>query len=351
MTSSGPDRRRTAGLVLLLWLLAAAAGAHEIRPAYLQFSEQTPGEFEEIWKQPVSGPTRLPLQPRLPEGCARIGTVSSEHTGLALIERSRVRCDLRSGLLHIDGLAGTLTDVMVRVDYLDGESMQQLLRPESPSLDLADPAPPAWDYLRLGVDHLIFGIDHILFVVGLVLLIRSPWMLLKTITAFTLAHSLTLAGSVLGLVHLSQGPVEAIIALSILFLARELLVPAERQSRLTRARPWVIALAFGLLHGFGFAGALAEVGLPREQLALSLLLFNVGIEVGQLLLVGAMLTLGWLGHRLLELGPSLPARTVPAQSTFAATFSWPHAWTLPCALAMGVVAGYWSIDRVTSVLL
>ena len=156
-------------------------------------------------------------------------------------------------------------------------------------------------YLWLGIEHLVFGIDHVLFVIGLVYLIPSRWALLKTVTAFTLAHSITLALSVLEVVRVPQGPVEAVIALSIVFLARELLLPAEQRSHLTGKRPWIMALLFGLLHGFGFAGALADIGLPRDQLATALLLFNVGIEVGQLMIIGALLVmlgaLRWVGFR------------------------------------------------------
>jgi hydrogenase/urease accessory protein HupE len=348
--------RRACGLLLLLAGLAAPLGAlgHEVRPAYLQLTEIAPGEFEVLWKQPVLGDRRLPLTPVLPADCRETTQLRAEHTGAALIERWRVACSLTEGSLRIDGLSRTLTDVMVRVAYADGTELMQLLRPESASLDLADPAPPVWDYLRLGVDHLLFGIDHILFVIGLVLFIHAPLELLKTITAFTLAHSITLAASVLDLVALPQQPVEAVIALSILFLARELVLPETRRSHLTLGRPWLVAMAFGLLHGFGFAGALRDVGLPRDQLALSLALFNVGIEIGQLLVVAAMLALGWLAGRLIA-GGTAPgsaraglAGVTPGVSSHA--IAWPAAWRHGCAWLMGAVAAYWTIDRVLLVL-
>ena len=194
-----------------------------------------------------------------------------------------------------------------------------------PVLDLQDPVPPIAAYLTLGVEHLIFGIDHILFVIGLVLFIPDRWMLLKTITAFTVAHSLTLALSVLELVRLPQGPVEAVIALSILFLARELMLPEEKRSALMRVRPWLMAFTFGLLHGFGFAGALADIGLPEGDLALALFLFNVGIEIGQLMVISVMIAITWISHRLHALESSV----------------WQRAFTV----LMGVAAAYWTIDR------
>ena len=194
---------------------------------------------------------------------------------------------------------------------------------------MSDPSPPVAAYLTLGVEHLIFGIDHVLFVIGLVLFIPNHWSLLKTITAFTLAHSITLALSVLELVRLPQGPVEAVIALSILFLARELTMPEERRSALTRGRPWIMALLFGLLHGFGFAGTLADIGLPRDQLALSLFLFNVGIEIGQIIIIALLLALLWVARRLI-------GNVAQAERAFV--------------YGMGCMAAYWTIDRVLPVL-
>ena len=200
-------------------------------------------------------------------------------------------------------------------------------------MNLTDHARPIVGYLRLGVEHLLSGVDHILFVVGLVLLVSGTWMMLKSITAFTVAHSITLVLSIFGIVHLPQAPVEAIITLSIVFLARELMLPLNQRSVLTMSKPWLIAFAFGLLHGFGFAGALAGIGLPQGQLALSLFLFNLGIEIGQLLIVSLMLVAGWLvnkyrGEEALELTAIR--------------------WTV--VLAMGSVAAYWSLDRILKII-
>ena len=319
---------RTLGVLLLLALIAPAA-AHEVRPAYLAIEEVSAGLHRVTWKQPVLGDRRLPLNPVLPEHCEVLNDGLPEHTGAALIIRWDVRCDFSHGVILIDGLSRTLTDVMVRITPLEGEEINRMLKPAEPSMDLSDPAPPIAAYLFLGVEHLLFGIDHILFVIGLVLFIRNRWMLLKTITAFTLAHSITLALSVLDLVRLPQGPVEAVIALSILFLARELMLPEGERSALMRIRPWLMAFAFGLLHGFGFAGALADIGLPRDDLALSLFLFNVGIEIGQLMVIAVMLAVAWLAGKAGTLRSPI----------------WQQAFTV----LMGVAAAYWTIDRTWAV--
>ncbi len=180
------------------------------------------------------------------------------------------------------------------------------------------------------MEHLLLGLDHILFVVGLVLFIGNTWTLVKAITAFTVAHSITLACSVLGLISLPQGPVEAVIALSILFLARELVEPPERRSRITMGRPWLMAFAFGLLHGFGFAGALTEIGLPPDRLAISLFLFNLGIEIGQLMVIGLLLG---------------------AAAIFRQAWQWNiETWPRRFAWIMGSVAGFWTIDRLLIVI-
>jgi len=326
---NGSSNERARGWHLVALILATAIAqtgfAHEVRPAYLQVTETEAGVFSVLWKQPVLQDRRLPIDPIFPEACVPVAPVAREMTGGALLQSWAIECELEEGAIHINGLSRTITDVMVEINRHDGETSTHLLRPDSPSLNLSDPSPQVAAYLALGVEHLVFGIDHVLFVIGLVLFIPSRWALLKTITAFTLAHSITLALSVLELVRLPQGPVEAVIALSILFLARELVMPEERRSALTRGRPWIMALLFGLLHGFGFAGALADIGLPREQLALSLFLFNVGIEIGQIAIIAALLTLLWVTRRVV-------GNIVAAERLFV--------------YSMGSLAAFWTIDRV-----
>lgn len=307
-------------------MLAMSAVAHEVRPAYLAIDALEADHYRVTWKQPTLGDRRLRLDPILPESCDIVREALPEHTAGALILRWEVACDLSSGQIHIEGLSRTLTDVMVRITDLDGRVTTLVLKPDSPSLDLDDPAPPIAAYLTLGMEHLLSGIDHILFVVGLVLFIPNRWMLLKTITAFTAAHSITLVLSVLEMVKLPQQSVEAVIALSILFLARELMLSPAERSALMQIRPWLMAFTFGLLHGFGFAGALADIGLPREALGWSLLLFNFGIEAGQLLIITVMLLIVWLAKR----------------SNLLQAPGWLSTFTF----AMGSVAAYWTIDRI-----
>lgn len=332
--------------------LASNINAHEMRPAFLQLNELEAGRFEVIWKQPVLDDRRLPLDPILPEGCEVQNAKAPERTATALLQTWQTQCDLSTGTLSISGLTKTLTDVMVRIKYTNGDVVQRILRPDEPNMDLAEDTPYLWSYLILGVEHLIGGIDHILFVIGLVLYIRGVGALVKTITSFTIAHSITLGLSVTGLVYVPQAPVEAVIALSIVFLARELLLPEEQRSPMTQHRPWLMAFGFGLLHGFGFAGALSDIGLPQEQLTLALLLFNIGLELGQLLVVAAVLILAW------ALGPML-ARLTDAGNRLDTVLGKPALvnaqaniglLNFPLALGMGALASYWTIDRVLVLL-
>ena len=285
-------------LIAALFLLGQAifltpAHAHEIRPGLLQVTQTADTHYSVIWKQPLLGERRLPLEPLLEPNCAKLDA-RIQAAASALIERWETRCSLQR--IRIDGLNRTLTDVMLEFTDESGEAQRALLRPESPDYELGSGgAGSAWLYLKLGIEHLLAGYDHVLFVLGLLLLISSTRSLLITITCFTLAHSVTLALSVLGWVQLSQAAVEACIALSIVQLAREVL--SQRASLLKRS-PWLAAFGFGLLHGFGFAGALRDIGLPDENLWLALLSFNVGIELGQLLLVGLWVVLGWLTKSL-----------------------------------------------------
>lgn len=315
--------RLVSGLLLLATL---PSFAHEVRPAYLQLTDnstESAARYDILWKQPIVENRRLPIDPIFPEPCELRETAQAEVTSNALIYRWTTACDLSDASIHINGLSRTLTDVMVRSTNRDGEVSTYLLRPESPTLDLSDQAAPVFAYLRMGIEHLLFGIDHVLFVIGLVLFIRDPWMLLKTVTAFTIAHSVTLGLSVLNIIKLNQGPVEAVIALSILFLARELVLPEERRSQITLGRPWVMAMLFGLLHGLGFAGALRDIGLPDDALWLSLLLFNIGIEIGQLIVIAILLAIA-----------AVTARHLATDKL-----------TRYAALGMGCMAAFWTIDR------
>lgn len=279
---------------LLPFLSAAPATAHELRPAYLDIRETAAGDFAVVWKTPALGDMRLGLYVRLPETCSPKGEAVSSFEAGAYFERWTARCagGLKGHTLTIEGLRTSLTDVLVRLAHADGSTQVARLTPETPTLAVAASQTSlevARTYFVLGVEHILLGFDHLVFVLALMLLIRDRWMLVKTITAFTAAHSITLAGSALGYLSLPQKPVEATIALSIAFVASELARSRPGRRRTSETYPWVMAFAFGLLHGFGFAGALKEIGLPQTDVPLALLTFNLGVEAGQLLFVAAVL--------------------------------------------------------------
>ncbi|KGE02272.1 MULTISPECIES: HupE/UreJ family protein [Rhizobium/Agrobacterium group] len=274
--------------ILSLAFVASPAAAHEMRPAYLDMRETAPDEFALVWKVPAQGEMRLGLYVRLPDTCRANAKPRRSIEGGAYIERWSATCEggLKGKEIAIDGLRSTMTDALARIAHRDGTTEISRLKPEAPTFIVADAQTSlevASTYFRLGVDHILSGFDHLLFVFALFLLIRDPVILIKTVTAFTIAHSITLAGASLGYFSLPQKPVEATIALSIAFVASELVKMKPDSKRLSESYPWLVAFAFGLLHGFGFAGALKEIGLPQSDVPLALLTFNVGVEVGQLL--------------------------------------------------------------------
>jgi len=239
--------------------------------------------------------------------------------------------------LQIEGLEKTRTDVLVRYQLNTGDTRSQRLTPDVTSFVLSgDPTQleVAATYLPFGIEHILGGIDHLLFVFALMLLIANGWRLIGAITAFTVAHSLTLAAATLDLISLPSPPVEAVIALSIMFLASELLQRRRGQTRLSERYPWAVSFSFGLLHGFGFAGALQEIGLPQGEIPLALLSFNLGVEAGQLGFVVVVLALYWTLKRL---APALIA-AINTPGAHAATIS---------AYAIGGVSAYWFLDRLT----
>jgi hydrogenase/urease accessory protein HupE len=254
-------------------------------------------------------------------------------SGGSHIRRWQVRREggLVGQTIHVDGIAGGATEVIVRVERQDGTSQTERLVPERPMFVVAAPtgaAEVAWSYLRLGVEHILGGVDHLLFVLALLLIVHSGKRIFVTVTAFTVAHSVTLVAATLGWVHVPAPPVEAIIALSIVFVASEVVHGLQGRPGLTARAPWVVAFSFGLLHGFGFAGALAEVGLPQTAIPLALLTFNVGVELGQLMFVVAVLA-GW------SLLAKLPARRPP----------W---WPYVAPYAIGGLAMFWVIERIAA---
>jgi hydrogenase/urease accessory protein HupE len=297
-----------------LLALQGAGVAHELRPGFLEISQTGTESYDVRFKVPARGDMRLALYVHLPNECFDAQPARTERTGNAILERLVVSCPggLPGHQVSIDGLAGTFTDVVVRVALADGTVQATRLTPDQPYFTVA--AAPTWmvtarTYFLLGVEHILLGIDHLLFVLALLLLVRNPWMLVKVITAFTVAHSITLAVAALGWAQVPQAPVEAVIALSIMFVAAETVRQKRNENGLANKAPWVLAFAFGLLHGLGFGGALKEIGLPQSDVPLALLTFNLGVEAGQLLFVFVVIALKAIVERLLAV--KLPwARTV-----------------------------------------
>ncbi|QRY70523.1 HupE/UreJ family protein (plasmid) [Ensifer sp. PDNC004] len=299
----------------LLLLFGAPALAHEVRPAFLDIRETAPDAFAVLWKVPAQGRMRLALDARLPRQCIERARPVRSFEGSAYLERWTVDCagGLRNSQIAIDGLKTTLTEALVRIGYQNGGSEVGRLMPDAPSFTVAGAQTSlevARTYFLLGVEHIMLGFDHLIFVLALMLLIRDRFMLFKTITAFTVAHSITLAGASLGYFSLPQKPVEATVALSIAFVASELLKARPNEVRLSEAYPWVVAFAFGLLHGFGFSGALKEIGLPQSDVPISLLTFNLGVEAGQIIFVVTALAIAWVARALLVLNTSLARQAI-----------------------------------------
>jgi len=315
-------------------LVAGLATAHEVRPAYLELRQVTADTYDVLWKVPARGQDlRLGVYVRFPEGT----TALSEPAGFlgegAYTEQWRVRHPggLEGQTITIDGLVATRIDVLARVVHDDGETQTARLLPDRPSFEVAS-TPSGGDvaatYLGLGVEHILLGIDHLLFVLALVLLVKGWKRLVGTITAFTLSHSLTLVAATLGVLQVPGPPVEACIALSIAFVAAEIVRGERGRPGLTARAPWLVAFSFGLLHGLGFAGALANVGLPAQAIPLALLFFNLGVEVGQLAFIGALLAV------------MASARRLPLQTP---TWGWRLA-----PYSIGAVAMFWVIERIAA---
>jgi hydrogenase/urease accessory protein HupE len=327
-------------LLLLVASLPSTAHAHEVRPGYLEVRQVDAESLDVLWKVPAKGEYRLRLHARLPAECTGAPNQGS-FVGGAFVERWRATCPggLVGRRIDIEGLSATRTDVLARIEWLDGTTQAVRLTPEQTSF-VAEAAPSALavakTYFVLGVEHILLGIDHLLFVLGLLFLVGNWKRLIGTVTAFTVAHSITLAAATLGLVHVAQAPVEATIALSIVFVAAEIIHGAHRQPRLAARAPWLVAFVFGLLHGLGFAGALREIGLPQKDVPLALLFFNVGVEVGQLLFVAAVVAVFSVLTRLLRQQRSRDHGPWYSESLIRT----------PVAYGIGSAAAFWTVQRV-----
>lgn len=334
-----PRRRlgviRVLGSVLWLCGMPASAVAHPLDPALLEIRESAKGGLDVLWRPPWSQTADVPLQPILPDGCAPLSPPVVSQSGRREVLHWRMQCGAGSFVgqrIGIEGLRERQTDALLRVDLAGGRLIQTVLRADTPFLTIPERAGPLdvlRAYLPLGFGHILTGPDHLLFVLGLVLLVRGRRRLLWTITAFTAGHSVTLSLAVLGFVHIAPAPVEALIAFTIFVVAVELTRDAQRGPSWPQQFPWGMAGGFGLLHGLGFAGALAQVGLPDADIPLALFSFNVGIELGQLCFVALVLVV------------RATLRTVPV--------GWPPATNLIPAYTIGSLAVFWMLTRVAAI--
>jgi len=318
----------------ILFCLTTLSFADEIRPGYLQLKENSHNIFSVFWKVPAKGDKKLGLHVQLPETCKEKTQADARLINGAYIKRWITVCEngLTEKIISIAGLDVSNTDVLLHLEFFNGSSQTVQLTPTNVSYQIpaeVSSLQVAGTYTWLGIEHILLGFDHLLFVFALLLIVSNTRRLLLTITAFTVAHSITLAGATLGFIHVPQQPVEAVIALSILFLAIEIVHGKHGQPGAAARWPWLVAFIFGLLHGFGFAGALAEVGLPQQAIPVALIFFNVGVEIGQLLFVTTVLLAGWALHRLKQ--PVLLARAETA-----------------AIYVIGSLSSFWLIERVSS---
>jgi hydrogenase/urease accessory protein HupE len=307
-----------------------------VRPAYLELRQTGAETYDVLWKVPGRGDSeRLSIYVEMPPGTTNISEPRGSYANNAFIERWSVKRagGLTGRTIQISGLVATNSDVLVRLERLDNTTQVARLTPSSASF-VAEAAPNwlevAATYLCLGVEHILFGVDHLLFILGLLILVKGVRSLIATVTAFTIAHSITLAGATLGFVHVPEPPVEACIALSIMFVAMEIVRSRQGSPGLTERVPWIVAFSFGLLHGFGFANALNEVGLPQTAIPIALLFFNVGVELGQLLFIAFIFA-------LIAVARQLVGRFALPQPAWV--------WRVP-PYAIGSVAAFWLIQRI-----
>lgn len=326
--------KRALAVPALLMALMSDAFAHEMRPAYLELRQRSTETFDVLWKVPGRGENlRFGLYVELPADSRNVTTPRASMADNAITERWTVTRagGLAGGTIHIAGLSSTMTDVLVRLEGLDGTTQVTRLTPDAPSF-VVEAAPGAMEvartYSALGVQHILTGIDHLLFVLALLILTRSGWRLVKTVTAFTASHSLTLTAATLGWLHVASPPVEAVIALSIVFVAAEIIRQQRGIEGIAARAPWVVAFGFGLMHGLGFAGGLSDAGLPAGHIPSALLFFSLGVETGHFLFIGVVLAPVAVIHR----------NRIPV----------PRWAALVPAYGIGSVAMFWVIDRIAA---
>jgi hypothetical protein len=311
--------------------IATGAFAHEVRPAYLEIEQTAPTKYQVTWKQPTMGDVAIHLVPHISNGWLKEQTADQYAAGGFLIRSWKVTAKSSAALegrtVFIEGLKDTITDTFVRIKLSGGRQFDTILRPDNPSfrISFADGQSMGLpSFLLLGIQHILTGPDHLLFLLGLLLIVRDRWMLLKTVSSFTLAHSLTLALATFGLIQLSTPLLNALIALSILFIAPEVVRAQRGGTSLTIRHPWVVAFLFGLLHGLGFASGLTSLGLERGALLAALVLFNIGVEIGQLAFIALVFALK-RSFRLME-------------------WRWPAAVAAAPTYAIGILGASWTIQ-------
>ena len=324
-------------LLSALWIVATSAvSAHEARPCYLEVDETATGQYQLLWRTPVLAGMRLPVVLGLPDSFKDLKGPEIEELSDSLLERHWISAGpggLAGQRIEFPGLQATITDVLVRVKFLDGRSWSVIVHPSQPFIDITAQQSHlgvVTGYIAHGIRHICLGADHLLFLLGLLLIVRDRWMLVKTVSAFTVAHSITLALATLGYVSAPVVPLNAAIALSILFLGPEIVRVWRGQSSLTIRHPWVVAFVFGLLHGLGFASALTSAGLPRSELPLALVGFNLGVEIGQLGFV-LLIVLLERAFRVLQI-------------------RWPHWVEAVPGYTVGSLGAFWTIQRVAMLL-
>lgn len=325
-------------LTITLQFLPRAAAAHALEPGFLDIQELQQGVYSVVWKVPQVSGEPMEITAVLPDGCKPRRPPPLTFTGTAFLAQWSSACTggMAGKEVVIEGLEKTNTDVLLRFQDTGGTTQTLRLTSEHASRVIeADPG--FWTvvatYFLLGVDHILTGFDHILFVFALMLLVRGNWKLVKTITAFTVAHSITLSAAALGYVSVPVPPVEAVIALSIVFIAVEIARRDPDAPRLAERKPWLVAFTFGLLHGLGFASALAETGLPQNEIPAALLTFNLGVETGQLLFVAAILILQLVLKWVMKATDPSPAIRQAGMTAMI--------------YAIGGISAYWLAERVS----
>jgi hypothetical protein len=323
-------------IVIVLAASTRCGWAHEARPAYLEIKETAAGTYHVLWRTPILSGMRLPVALKLPDSVQELNEPIIQELPDSLIERRTIKGGengLAGKRIGFSGLHLTITDVLARIQTLDGRNTTTLVRPSEPWIDVAEKQSSLsiiGTYILHGIRHISFGVDHLFFVLGLLLIVKERWMLVKVVTAFTVAHSLTLALAAFGNVVPPAAPLNAAIALSILFLGPEIVRAWRGQTSLTIRNPWIVAFVFGLIHGFGFASAITDAGLPRSELPLALLSFNCGVEIGQLAFIFLILLLE-RSFRQLEI-------------------RWPRWVEMLPGYAVGSLGAFWTIQR-TAILI